>query len=171
FSTSLPEFVPPEGGVGAHTVENLRKYDVARRDQQKLDVMATYIAGADMTLSGSIRAERNDYDAELGREGYDTLGATVQWEWQPTQQTIATVYVGYDRSALDVANVNDTAITPDPALGGATYPLEARWWVEDVQRNGYFGATYSRQLDRLRFELGANHIDSRGTTDFAFASA
>src|SRR5690606_34509509 len=80
FSTSLPDFVPPERGVGAHTVENLRKSGVARRDQQKVDVMATYVAAADMTLSGSVRVERNDYDADLGREGYDTLGATLQWE-------------------------------------------------------------------------------------------
>lgn len=171
FSTSLPGFVVPDGGVGAHTVEELRKYDVATRDQRKIDVMAAVAANDTMTVSASVRAERNDYDAVLGRQGYDTLGTTLQWEWQRSLDTSASVYFGYDRSELDMANVNDGAITPDPALGGATYALAARWWVDDVQRNRYFGATLDRRLPRIRFDLVANFVDSRGTTGFEYAGA
>ena len=169
YSSSLPGYVPPPGGGPPHTVEALRKYDVADRDQNKIDVMATFAVRDDMTLSTSVRAERNDYDAELGRQGYDTLGATLQWEWQPSPDLVTSVYYGYDRSQLDLANVNDVAPTPDASLGGTTYPLDALWWADDEQRNHYLGATVDRRLARMRFEVAANYIESRGTTDFAFA--
>lgn len=170
FSTSLPGFVPPEGGVAAHTVEELRKYDVADRDQHKIDVMLTFAATDDMTLSASVRAERNDYEARLGREDYDTFGATLQWEWQPSLYTVISAYYGYDRSTLDLANVNDVVPGPDPSLGGSTYPLDARWWVEDAQRNHYFGTTVTRGFGPVRLEFAANHTESRGKTNFSVAS-
>lgn len=169
FSTSLPGYTPPEGGTVAHTVEELRKYDVAERKQHKISLMATYIASDAMTLSASLRAERNDYDAELGRESYDTLGTTLQWEWQLSPSSVASAYYGYDRSTLDIANVNESALTPDPSLGGATYPLDGRWWVEDAQRNHYFGATLDRWVGPVRLGLEGSYIESRGTTDFRFA--
>ena len=170
FSTSLPGYVPPAGGAAPHTVEELRKYDVSSRDQHKISLMATLAATDDMTLSASVRAESNDYDAELGREDYDTLGATLQWEWQVSPTSSASAYYGYDRSTLDLANVNEVGLTSDPALGGPTYPLGARWWVEDAQRNHYFGATLNQQLGRVRLELAGNYTESRGTTDLSFAS-
>jgi hypothetical protein len=123
-----------------------------------------------MTLSGSIRAERNDYDAVLGRQDYDTYGGTLQWEWQPSAATIASIYYGYDRSTLDMANINEVALTPDPSLGGATYALEGRWWAQDAQRNHYLGATLDQNLGRVRLQLAGNYTDSRGTTDLSFAS-
>ncbi|MCE7901740.1 MAG: hypothetical protein DYH20_03565 [Gammaproteobacteria bacterium PRO9] len=170
FSTSLPGFVPPAGGVPAHTVDALRKYDVASRDQYKIDLMATMAIGEDMTISASVRAEANDYGADLGRQDYDTFGSTLQWEWQPSPATVASAWYGYDRSNLKLANVNDAAMTPDPALGGATYPLDNLWWARDQQRNHYFGATLDQQLGKVKLELAASYTGSRGTTDFSFAS-
>lgn len=170
FSTSLPGYVEPVGGTVAHTVDALRKYDVAGRDQHKIDLMATFAARDDMTISASMRAERNNYDAQLGREDYDTLGGTLQWEWQPTPSTVASAYYGYDQSTLNLANVNELALTPDPSLGGTTYPLDGRWWVEDAQRNHYLGATLDQRLGHVRLQLAANYSDSRGTTDVNLAS-
>lgn len=170
FSTSLPGFVPPPGGVPAHTVDVLRKYDVASRDQHKIDLMATFAVRDDMTISASVRAESNNYDADLGRQDYDSFGSTVQWEWQPSPSTVASAWYGYDLSNLKLANVNDVAVTPDPALGGATYPLDARWWVRDEQRNHYFGATLDQQLGKVKLQLATSYTGSRGTTDFRFAS-
>ena len=170
FSTELPGFVAPPGGVLAHTVDALRKYDVASRDQNKVDLMATLAPRADMTLSASVRGDWNDYDAELGRQGYDTLGFTLQWEWQPSPRTSASLYYGYDRSTLDIANVNDLENGDDPTLGGATYPLEGRWWVEDEQRNHNAGATFRHAFGKVRLDAGWNYLYSRGITNYRFAS-
>jgi len=170
YSESLPGFVEPEGGLLPHTVDALRKYDVASRDENKIDLMATIMPREDMTLSASIRGDWNDYDAVLGRQKYDTLGMTVQWEWQPSPTTSASVYYGYDRSTLGLANVNDIETGSDPTLGGATYPLDGRWWADDKQRNHNAGMTFTHQFGRVRFDASWNGLYSRGTTSYRFAS-
>lgn len=169
FSTALPGYVAPPSGTIAHTVDALRKFDVANRDQHKLDVMATFALGDAMTLSATVRAERNEYGARIGREDYDSYGTTVQWEWQPSTATVASLWYGYDESTLELSNVNDVLLTADPALGGSTYPLDARWWTEDKQRNHYFGGTLDQQFRRVRFQLSATYVNARGTTHFRYA--
>ena len=171
FSSSLPIFVPPAGGLSAHTVDALRKYDVASRNQQKLDFMATVTLPEQMTLYASVRADRNNYDAVLGRRGYDTIGYSLQWEWQPDARTTASAFYGFDHSTLQVANVNDAAPTPDPRLGGATYPLANRWWMKDEQRNHYAGINFTRKFARASFDLAWNGMDALGVTRYAYASS
>lgn len=173
FSESLPGFIEPEGGIPAHTVDALRKYDMASRDQNKLDLMATITPRDDMTLSASVRGDWNDYDAELGRQKLDTMGFTLQWEWQPSPLTNASVFVGYDRSKLGIANVNEAVSdNPDPSLGGPTYTEAGRWWVDDTQRNRSLGANFSHAFaNRLRFDAAWNWNYTRGATDYRYASA
>jgi hypothetical protein len=171
FSSDLPGYVEPPGGNAAHTVSELRKYDIGSRTQDKLDLMATFTLPRDMTLYASVRGDWNDYDATLGRQGYDTLGGSLQWEWQPTPATVASAWYGYDRSTLDIANVNDAAVgTPDPTLGGATYPDANRWWVNDTQRNHYAGASLSQRLGRVTLYGDWNWTYSRGMTDYRYAT-
>jgi len=170
YSTSLPGFVPPPGGVPSFTVDAMRKYDLADVDTRKFDVMATFALRDDMTLSATLRGDANDYDAQIGRQRYDTLGATVQWEWQPAPSTRASAYVGYDRSMLRIANVGDVDTTPDPTLGDANYPESARWWSDDRQRNRNAGATFDYHTGRLRFDATWNALRARGVTDFRFNS-
>src|SRR3546814_4784055 len=102
-----------------------------------------------MTLYASVRGDWNDYDATPVRRDYDTLGGSLQWEWQPSPATVASAWYGYDRSDLDIANVNDVALTPDPTLGGTTYPIANRWWIDDRQRNHYAGANLTQRLGRV----------------------
>lgn len=171
FSSDLPGYVDPVAGTMAHTVEELRKYDVSSRDQNKLDVMATFVLPREMTVYASLRGDWNDYDAELGRQQYDTLGGSLQWEWQPNPGTVAGLWYGYDRSKLAFANVNDSgALTDNPSLGGENYPDENRWWVDDKQRNHYAGASWSQRIGRATLDGSWNWTYSRGTTGYRYAS-
>lgn len=170
MSRSLPGYVPPVTGDFAHTVDALRKYDVGGRTQDKIDLMATFTAPRDMTFYASVRGDWNDYDAVLGRQGYDTIGGSLQWEWQPNPATMASAWYGYDRSTLDFANVNDAVLLPDPSLGGATYPEANRWWMHDRQRNHYAGANMSRRIGRATLNADWNWTYSRGLTSYRYAS-
>jgi hypothetical protein len=169
-SIGLPSFVPPQGGVPAQTVDALRLYDLADRDENKVDLMATLAARDDMTLSASLRGDWNGYDAQIGRQKYDTLGVTLQWEWQPSPRTNASIYYGYDRSKLRMASVNDLGITPDPTLGGSTFPNDGRWWTDDTQRNQSAGITLAHTLGRVRIDLAYTYLDAQGTTRYRFAT-
>lgn len=171
FSSDLPGYVPPPSGVPAHTVEAMRKYDVSSRDQQKLDLMATLMPREDMTISASLHGDWNDYDAEIGRQRYDTLGFTVQWQWQPSPTTGASLFYGYDRARLGLANINEINDSgSDPTLGGSTYSEVGRWWVDDEQRNHHFGATFNKRFGRVRLDASWNRIDARGTTAYRFTT-
>ena len=110
-----------------------------------------------MTIYASARGDWNDYDAELGRQAYDTLGASLQWEWQPSVDTTASAWYGYDRSSLHFANVNDAPVSDgDPMLGGGTYPDANRWWEHDRQRNHYAGANFARRIGKVTFDADWN---------------
>ncbi|MBE2211084.1 MAG: MtrB/PioB family outer membrane beta-barrel protein [Xanthomonadaceae bacterium] len=171
FSSSLPGYVPPATGTPAHTVAQLRKYDVGDLTRNKLYLQAMFTLPHDMTLSAQVRGERNDYDAELGRTAWDTYGTSLQWDWQPTSATVASAWYGFDRSDLDIANVNDLAMLPDPNLGGPSYPNANRWWMTDKQRNHYAGASLSQRIKRATLTADWNYISSRGDTSYRYNSA
>jgi len=170
FSTDLPGFIDP-GTLPPHTVDAMRKYDVGDREQHKATLIATYALSGTSTLSANLRGDWNSYDAEIGRLGYDTWSAGLQWDWQPSERTSASAFFGYDRSNLDTANVNDlVANIPDPTLGGLVYPEANRWWVEDEQRNYYAGINFGTYFARGHLELGWDYSDSRGITSYRFNS-
>lgn len=170
FSSSLPGMGVPPGEEGAHTVEAMRKYDLSSRTGHKLDLMTTWAARPDMSLSASLRGDWNRYDAVIGRQDYDTWSFTLQWDWQPRPTTRASAFYGHDRSRLRMANVNDVEIGPDPQLGGPTYPFEARWWARDRQRNHNAGASVRHAMRRVELDASWNWIQARGITHYRFAS-
>jgi hypothetical protein len=171
-SAGLPGYVAPEGGTPVITTSTMRKYDMSSYDQNKLDVMATWAIRDDMTLSATARMDRKSYDAQIGRQDYDTGSATLQWEWQPAATTNVGAFFGYDRSRLKMSNVNDAlenGAGVDPRLGGPTYPYDAQWWLRDKQRDYYAGAQFDHRIGRVRVDAGWNYIYSRGTDDYRYA--
>jgi hypothetical protein len=175
FFQNLPGFVPADDTVDAWTVNAMRKYDISDRTENKLDLMATLMPRSDMTISASLRGDWNRYPTQVGRQGYDTSAATVQWEWQFQTLTSLRAWVGLDRSSVHMANVNDAGApgaddTPDDTLGGPTYPLADRWWAADEQRNWSGGATLAHSVRSVRAELGWNYIASRGITSYTYDS-
>ena len=171
FSGSLPGFVYDPATGMPHTVDALRKYDVAGRDQHKLTFIASFMPSSDMSFNATLRGDWNAYDAELGRQNYDTYGFSLSWDWQPTLQTQASAYVGWDHAKLGIANVNEIATAPDDhSLGGAVYDESGRWWVDDTHRNRNVGATFTHQFGRATFDASWNFVHTRGITAYNYAS-
>jgi hypothetical protein len=175
FFQNLPGFVPADDTVTAWTVNAQRKYDISDRTEHKIDLMATLMPRPDMTLTASVRGDWNQYPTLIGRQGYDTSAAMLQWQWQFQTLTSMSAWVGLDRSSMHMANVNDAGAplaidTPDDTLGGATYPLANRWWAADEQRNWSGGASLTHYFGAARLDLSWNYEASRGTTSYNFAS-
>jgi hypothetical protein len=174
FFNNLPGFVPADDTPTAWTVNATRKYDISDRTENKIDLMATVMPRPDMTITASVRGDWNQYPTEIGRQGYDTSAAMLQWEWQPEARTSLSVWAAIDHSSMHMANVNDAGAplavdTPDPALGGPTYPLANRWWAADEERNWSGGAALTRYFRAVRLDLNWNYLSSRGITTYNFA--
>ena len=179
YSHDLPGFVMPGNGLAPHTTSAMRKYDLGERDQHKIDLMGTFVVGSQMSLYTSLRAERNDYDTQIGRQAYDTLAATVNWEWQPSAASTVGAWFGYDASKLRMSNTNDVNTGRDPSLGGtppaqggnAAYPDGYRWWMSDRQRNHNAGLNLQHTLRRATVNLDWSYIDATGLTGWNAQSA
>src|SRR5258708_23398754 len=181
FFQNLPGFVPADDSVTAWTANAQRNDDISDRTENKIDLMATLMPRPDMNVTSYRRGTRSQYPTLIGRQGYNTSAALLQWQWQFETLSSVSTWVGLDRSSMHMANVNDAGAplaidTPDAALGGATYPLVDRWWVADKERNWsggaslthYFGAV--RYLGRTRLDFSWNYQASRGITSYNFAS-
>jgi len=170
YSVEQPGFVMPPN-LRPHTTSDLRKYDVGEKEQQKIDLMLTFALPRQMTLYTSVRVENNDYDAMIGRYGYDTSAVSIQWEWQARAATTLSAWYGHDRTKLRVANVNDVnSGTPDPAVGAGDYTNDRRWWMDDKQRNHNGGFNLSHRLGRAVLDVDWNYINARGITSWNAAS-
>jgi len=171
FFQNLPGYVPADGIPAAWTVNAQRKYDLSDRTENKIDLMVTLVPRPDMTVSASLRGDWNQYPTEIGRQGYNTTAAAVQWEWQFQVRSSVNAWVGLDRSSLHLSDVNDAAVdTPNDALGGPTYPLANQWWASDKQRNWSGGAALIHYFRSVRADLGWNYISTRGITNYLYAS-
>jgi Putative outer membrane beta-barrel porin, MtrB/PioB len=175
FFYNLPGFVPADDTPTAWTVNAMRKYDISDRTENKVDLMATVMPRPDMTVTASFRGDWNQYPTVIGRQGYDTTAAMVQWEWQPEVRTNVSLWGAIDHSSMHMANVNDAGApladdTPNDALGGPTYPLANRWWAADEERNWSGGAALSHYFRAVRLDLNWNYLSSRGITSYNYAS-
>ncbi len=108
FAHAYPNFV-----AGPATVDQLRKYDIANRTENKLDLMSTIAPRDDLTITASFRGDWNSYPAQIGRQGYNTYAAQISTEWTPTPTDSASAYIGYDHSTLRIGECRPaTRATP-----------------------------------------------------------
>jgi hypothetical protein len=177
FLSSLPGFSQayPSFTIAPETVAQLRKYDIANRTQNKVDVMGTIAPREDLTITASFRGDWNSYPTLLGRQRYSTLAAQISAEWVPTPTDNVSAYIGYDNSTLGQSGVTGSPAgseTPScPNLGCVFYPLADQWWSTDHERNYSAGLTVRHQMDRVSFDLAWSYIYSRGVIDYTAASA
>jgi hypothetical protein len=181
FSESLPGFVDPATGLPAHTVADMRKYDLSNRTESKARAIVTYPWGDSATLSATFYGNRDRYDALIGRQNTQTTGSTVQWDWQPTPATTMNVYLGAESSRMGISNVND-ADGPDngkalgtigqinPNLGGPLYPYANQWWEFDRESNRNAGLSFSHDFGRARADISYNYTGSLGHVGYTYAT-
>lgn len=167
FAQAYPNFV-----VGPATVDELRKYDIADRTENKVDLMSTIAPRDDLTITASFRADWNHYGVLIGRQGYNTNAAQISAEWTPSPTDSASAYIGYDHSALALASVSgNLGNTPTCGeLGCPSYLLASRWWESDSERNYSAGATLRHRIERVTFDVNWSYIYSRGRLDYSAAS-
>lgn len=173
YTSSLPGALAP---IFPHTLAQLRKYDLAERDQQKFNGRLNFILREGMDLALSATTEDNDYDARYGLDGRRYRRANVEWNWQPRATANVFAFYGYERGKSKQANINDDPLTlgtsTDPNAGGIIYPLGNAWWEYNRETNHLAGLGLNWQINR-RVAIESNYTFSygRGETDTRMASA
>jgi hypothetical protein len=172
FLSALPGFVAayPSYVPGPETLDALRKYDIADRTDNKVDLMATVVPREDMTVTGTVRGQWSMNPEMIGRQRYDTFAATLQWEWQPAPAIDSSVYVGYDRSKMRLSNVAGSMGATSGALGSAGYPLANQWWGSDDERNYSAGTALRKSFGLFSVDLSYSYLYSRGITSYTATS-
>lgn len=177
FSESLPGFVDPATGIAAHTVSDMRKYDLSDRNESKLRMILTYPFGEANTVSATFYGNRDQYDTLIGRQNTSTTGSTLQWDWQPNPLTTASAYLGVETSRMGIANVADnesivgnSPLQENPALGGPLYPNAYQWWEFDRERNTNAGLTLTHDFGFMRADLSYNFANSLGHVGYNYNS-
>jgi len=175
FSESLTGFVDPAVGLAAHTVADMRKYDLSDRTESKARAIITYPWGESTTLSATFYGNRDNYDTLIGRQDTRTTGATLQWDWQPTPATTLNAYLGIEGSRMGIANVADNEALvganidqTNPNLGGPLYPYANRWWEYDREGNRNAGLSFSHDFGRMRADLSYNYTGSTGHVGYTY---
>jgi outer membrane usher protein FimD/PapC len=132
-------------------------------------------------LSATFYGNRDRYDALIGRQNTQTIGSTVQWDWQPTPATTMNVYLGAESSRMGISNVND-ADGPDngkalgtigqtnPNLGGPLYPYANQWWEFDRESDRNAGLSFSHDFGRARADISYNYTGSLGHVGYTYAT-
>ncbi|KRE94895.1 hypothetical protein ASG87_17325 [Frateuria sp. Soil773] len=181
YSESLPGFVDPATGIPAHTVADMRKYDLSDRTESKARAIVTYPVGESATVSATFYGNRDRYDARIGRQDTRTTGATLQWDWQPNPETTLNAYLGAEGSRMGISNVGDsdaadnggglgTIGQTNPNLGGPLYPYANQWWEYDRERNRNAGLSLSHDFGRVRADLSYNYTGSLGHVGYDYAT-
>src|SRR6202789_559722 len=177
FLSALPGFAQayPDFSQITSTVNQLRKYDISNRTENKIDLMSTIAPREDLTISASFRGDWNIYPAQLGRQGYSTHAAQISTEWTLNYTDTVSAYIDYDDSTLHQASVAGDPSSSNaptcPNLGCPFYPFANQWWSTDHERNYSAGLTARHRVDRATFDVTWSYIYSRGTIDYTAASA
>jgi Putative outer membrane beta-barrel porin, MtrB/PioB len=175
FLAAVPGFAQayPTFGTPPATVDQLRKYDISNRTENKFDLMGTIVPREDLTVTASFRADWNSYPGvQIGRQGYNTNAVRISTEWTPTATDSAAAYIGYDQSKLSLSSVAGAPGNSPTCgeLGCSFYPYASQWWESDHERNYSAGVTLRHRLRRALFDANWSYIYSRGVLYYTAAS-
>ena len=178
YSPSMPGYVQLAVGYTAFTVAQMYKYDMSNLEASRLKAILTKPLGTTATFTATLYGNRLRYGADIGRQSYDTTGADISWDWEPTAATSMSVHAGTESSRLKQGNVNDnealTFSSPDQAdmqFGGPFFPYANFWTATDHERDVDAGAHFNHVFTpRVRLDLSYDYTYSRGLNRYDYAS-
>lgn len=155
YTSSLPGFVPrfPDGNP-PHTLDEMRKFDLANRKVHLVKAKANFTIGEAVDLMFSGQYQSQDFDAEFGLKNVEIIELNTEFNFQ--LDTSATVYAFYSYQDRDrvIANINDTGFgSSDGSAGGVIFPLDGAWEQANREKHHTFGAGYSKRWRTVTLKL------------------
>ena len=155
YTSSLPGAAPD---TVPHTLADLRKFDLADRKQQILNLRWNHPLREDLDLGLTLQHKRIDWGAEFGRVGRQSQDSlNLDLGWSPADGTTGYAYVSADRGRIAQANVNDSAanINGSANYGGPVYLTADAWNAVSTDRSEVLGLGLKTRLPkRVVLDLG-----------------
>ncbi len=156
------------------TLAQLRKYDLADREQRALNARVNFLLRSDMDLAVAGKVQSNEYGAAYGRLDERKYAFNLEWNWQPRPSASAYAHYGLERARNRMASINDDPagyLSGDPNAGGAVYPLANRWDEESHDDTHTVGLGFRYAFGGAVLEAGYTYLYSPYRTRYSFASS
>jgi len=155
------------------TLAQLRKHDLADREQQIARARVNFLVAPDMDLAFSGRYQDDEYGAQYGRLDQRAYALNVEWNWQPRPRASAYAHYGFERRRQRMALINEDFagyFSGDANAGGLLYPLANRWDEESQDDSHLFGLGLRYAFGPATLEGGYTYMYSPYRTLYSFAS-
>jgi hypothetical protein len=171
YTSSLPGYIPfsSEGDV-AHTLTDLRKYDLASHDKHTFNAKMNFILSERMDFAVSGILIRQDYKAEYGLLSADKSRINGELTWQPDTLSSFYAFASYDEADRDFASIRDKSASPDGNAGGAMYPLDNVWSMVTGEKGVSVGAGFKRQFGAWDIDINYIFADNKSRLDYSYAT-
>lgn len=163
--------------VPPHTLNDLRKFDLADREQHVANARINFMVRHDMDVMLSARVLDNAYEADYGRSMDRTTSVNAEWSWSVAPRTSAYTHYSFQRSHQRQGNINDAASGPynlgneDGNAGGANFPLANAWTGESRDNSHAFGLGGRYGFGKALLESNFTLVYSRNRNGYTYASA
>jgi MtrB/PioB family decaheme-associated outer membrane protein len=162
---------PPKA---AFTLNQLRKSDLANREQHEVELRWNILLREDMDLSVAGRFRADEYGSSYGLESERAGSVSADWSYAPSQNFSAHLMGSWEHLERNQRNINDSLAgigSADGDAGGVLYPLANRWHIGSEQNSLFAGVGLTwRLLERVTLDLNYRVIHTRQRVDYDFAS-
>lgn len=164
-----------------------RKFDIADRDQLKLDGRFTWILRPDLNLGLGMNYDHSDYpDSDWGRtDSQRLLSTNLDINWQPSADLGLWAFYGYQKGHIKQHGVAPTFGGCVVGNGGATaenwmdycsqpgpnntlFPSNQIWGVESTDRYHSLGAGLFYNLGLARLEMDYSYASGVSEIDYSY---
>lgn len=187
YTGSLPTYTDTLANVlnRLHSLEELRKFDLADRRQHLLKAQVNYMPRADMDFGVTLQSKSNNYPADFGRTDRQTQNSlNLDLNYLPTAATAFNVYSSYQTARMEQAGAADVgsaavagcvALPPSCSNSFAAprsiYPADQYWSAVSKERSTLFGLGLRHDFGKPKLDVQYAYSYSRSPLNYDFASA
>lgn len=186
--------LPTAGGTTLnswiHVLAQLRKYDLADRDQNVVNARLNYALRPDLDAGISLQWKDASYpDSQYGRKDHQRQGSlNLDLNWQPSVELSLYGFYSHQDARLEQAGLQPGLACAIPAgglpdqaatlallatcgsAGSTQFPLANTWTTTQKDRNDVLGLGLSRSFGKVRFDLSYTYAAGRSEADYVYGS-
>lgn len=164
------------GTAPVHTLAELRKFDVADRRQQILNLRWNYMLREDMDAMLSLQHKIGDYyDSDYGRIGEERLDSlNLEWTYVPAPGSSFFTWYSLQSAKQKQGNINQgvsgTRASSHAGEDGM-YPLENAWSAGSSDLNHALGLGFAHDFGWMRVESRYSYMWSVSRVNYDYVTA